>query len=92
MEMLVEQKMIPGNKEACRRYYARNTAAAKRRVVLNEISRFGRCSRESTLQKWDISIHDVIEAFRKYKGSFAGPPEDLHQKVLLFRVLVGNML
>lgn len=92
MEMLLEEKLAPGNKEACRRYYARNSAAAKRRVVLNEISRFGRCSKESTLQKWDISIHDAIVAFRKFKVSFAGSPEDLHQKVLLFRVLVGNML
>ena len=85
-----QEKLAPGNKEACKRYYARNSKAAKRRVLLNEISRFGRISKESTLEKWDISIHDVIDAFRKYKDSC--PPDELDEKVLLFRVLVGNML
>ena len=91
MEILNGQvKLAPGNKEACKRYYARNSKAAKRRVLLNEISRFGRISKASTLEKWDISIHDVIDAFRKYKDSC--PPDELDEKVLLFRVLVGNML
>lgn len=90
MEMLSEQeKIAPGNKEACKRYYARNSKSAKRRVLLNEISRFGRISKESTLKKWDITIHDVIDAFRKFKES---NPQDLAEKILLFRVLVGNML
>ena len=92
-EMEIEQtkstKLAPGNKEACKRYYARNSKAAKRRVLLNEISRFGRFSKESTLEKWDISIHDVIDAFRKFKDT---RPEDLEAKLVLFRVLVGNML
>ena len=55
MEMINEQeKIAPGNKEACRRYYARNSKVAKRRVLLHEISRFGRISK--------ASIHDVIDA------------------------------
>ena len=66
MEILINQKK-PGNKEACKRYYEKNSKAAKRRVLLNEISRFGRISKQATLNKWDISIHDVIEAFRKFK-------------------------
>lgn len=94
MEMQVnvneEEKLKPGNKEACRRYYARNSKLAKRRVLLHEISRFGRISKESTLQKWDVSIHDVIDAFRKYKENCS--PQDLEEKILLFRVLVSNML
>ena len=89
-EMEIEQtKLAPGNKEACKRYYARNSKNAKRRVLLNEISRFGRISKESTLQKWDISIHDVIDAFRKFKDT---NPVDIDHKVILFRILVGNML
>ena len=87
--MRSEMEMLIGNKEACKRYYAKNAVAAKRRVLLNEISRFGRISKESTLEKWDISIHDVIDAFRKFKET---NPENLDQKVLLFRILVGNML
>lgn len=89
-EMEIEQtKLAPGNQEACKRYYARNTKAAKKRVLLNEISRFGRISKESTLKKWDITIHDVIDAFRKFKET---NPEDLDKKLVVFRVLVGNML
>ena len=85
-------KLAPGNKEACKRYYAKNSKAAKRRVLLNEISRFGRISKQSTLEKWDISIHDVIDSFRKFKDNFLGDPEDLDAKLIRFRVLVGNML
>lgn len=93
METLSEEvKLAPGNKEACKRYYARNSKAAKRRVLLNEISRFGRISKETTLEKWDVSVHDVIDAFRKFKESFHGPPDILNEKVIQFRVLVGNML
>ena len=92
METLSEEqpKLAPGNKEACKRYYEKNAKAAKRRVLINEISRFGRVSKESTLKKWDISIHDVIEAFRKYKETC--PPEDIDTKILHFRILIGNML
>ena len=91
VEMINEQeKLAPGNKEACRRYYARNSKVAKRRVLLHEISRFGRISKPSTLEKWDISIHDVIDAFRLYKENCS--PEDLEEKILHFRVLVSNML
>ena len=88
MEILSEQ-VNPGNKEACKRYYSRNSKAAKRRVLLNDISRFGRISKESTLKKWDISIHDVIDAFRKFKAT---NPENLEEKIILFRILVANML
>ena len=84
-----EQVLLPGNKEACKRYYERNSKKSKRRVLLNEISRFGRLSTEATLAKWDITIHDVIEAFRKYK---ALSPDDLDKKLLKFRLLVGNIL
>jgi len=90
VEMQNEQDLAKGNKEACRRYYARNAKATKRRVLLHEISRFGRISKESTLQKWDIGIHDVIEAFRKYR-EFC-PPEDYEKKLTMFRVLISNML
>ena len=93
MEMEVEQDteiLAKGNKEACRRYYARNAKATKRRVLLHEISRFGRISKESTLKKWDIDIHDVIEAFRKYREIC--PPEDYEKKLTVFRVLISNML
>ena len=93
MEMQEEQDntiLAKGNKEACRRYYARNAKATKRRVLLHEISRFGRISKIQTLEKWDISIYDVIEAFRKYRGSC--PQDDLEEKILQFRILVGNML
>jgi hypothetical protein len=92
MEMLSEQEKTPGNKEACKRYYARNSKAAKRRVLLNEISRFGRISKQATLEKWEISIHDVIDSFRKFKDNYSGDTEDLQNKIILFRVLVGNML
>jgi len=81
-------KIAPGNKEACKRYYARNAKSAKRRVLLNDISRFGRISKEATFEKWDITIHDVIEAFRTYK---ANNPEN-RDKVLAFRRLIGNMV
>lgn len=93
MEMQQEQDttiLAKGNKEACRRYYARNAKATKRRVLLHEISRFGRVSKEATLKKWDIDIHDVIEAFRKYR-EFC-PPEEYPTKLNLFRILVSNML
>ena len=89
MEMLNDQEKLPGNKEACRRYYERNSKSAKRRVLLHEISRFGRMTKVATLEKWDIDIHDVIEAFRKYR---ANNPEEIQDKILLFRILVGNML
>ena len=89
-DMEIEQvKMEPGNKNACKRYYERNANAAKRRVLLNEISRFGRISNQKTLEKWDISIHDVINAFQKFKEN---NPENLEKKILKFRILVGNML
>ena len=89
-EMEIEQvKMEPGNKNACKRYYERNSKAAKRRVLINEISRFGRISKQETLEKWGISIHDVIDAFQKFKEN---NPENLDKKILKFRVLVGNML
>ena len=89
METPNEQVVLPGNKEACKRYYERNAKSAKRRVLLNEISRHGRISTEATLAKWDITIHDIIEAFRKYK---ALAPDDLDKKLYKFRILVGNML
>jgi|APSaa5957512493_1039668.scaffolds.fasta_scaffold112984_2 hypothetical protein len=79
-----------GNKEACKRYYERNSKATKRRVLLNEISHFGRLSKESTLRKWDIDIHDVIKAFRKYRELC--PPEEYDKKLTMFRVLISNML
>ena len=79
---------VPGNKEACKRYYARNAKAAKRRVLLNEISRLGRISNETTYEKWDVTIHDIIEAFRVYKNTH---PEDT-KRLVKFRVLVGNLL
>ena len=79
---------VPGNKEACKRYYARNAKAAKRRVLLNDISRFGRMSKEATFEKWDITIHDVIQAFRIYKTHH---PEN-GDKILAFRRLIGNMV
>ena len=79
-----------GNKEACKRYYERNSKAAKRRVLLHEISHFGRISKEATLKKWDIDIHDIIEAFRKYRDLC--PPEEYSTKLNLFRILVSNML
>ena len=79
---------VPGNKEACRRYYARNAKAAKRRVLLNEISRLGRLSSEDTYEKWDVTIHDIIDAFRIYK---ANHPEDT-KRLVKFRLLVGNLL
>ena len=87
-DMEIEQ-IKQGNKEACKRYYERNSKAAKRRVLINEISRFGRISNQKTLEKWDITIHDVIEAFRKFKEN---SPEDIDKKILKFRILVGNML
>lgn len=91
MEILREQEhKLPGNKEACKRYYEKNAKNAKRRVVVNEISRFGRIPKEETLEKWDISIHDVIFAFRKYRQERT--PEELEKKLLKFRILVGNML
>ena len=89
MEM-PEQSDAKGNKEACRRYYARNSKAAKRRVLLNEISHFGRVSKEATLKKWDIDIHEVIDAIRKYRELC--PPEDYANKITMFRVLISNML
>ena len=79
-----------GNKEACKRYYERNSKATKRRVLLNEISHFGRISKETTLKKWDIDIHDVIEAFRKYRALCQ--PEEYEKKLTMFRVLISNML
>ena len=82
--------LAKGNKEACRRYYARNSKMAKRRVLLHEISHFGRLSKEETLTKWDIDIHDVIEAFRKYRELC--PPEEYAKKLTMFRVLISNML
>jgi len=82
--------LAKGNKEACKRYYARNAKATKRRVLLHEISHFGRISKEATLKKWDIDIHDIIEAFRKYR-EFC-PPEDYANKLTVFRVLISNML
>ena len=80
MEILSEQ-VKPGNKEACKRYYERNANAAKRRVLINEISRFGRISNQKTLEKWGISIHDVIDAFQKFKEN---NPEDIDKKILKF--------
>ena len=59
----MEKKQVkPGNKEACKRYYERNSKSAKRRVLLNEISRFGRISKQETLEKWEISIHEIIDS------------------------------
>ena len=84
--------LAKGNKEACRRYYARNSKASKRRVLMHEheISHFGRVSKEATLKKWDIDVHDVIDAFRKYR-EFC-PPEDYANKLTMFRVLISNIL
>ena len=83
-----DEILAPGNKEACKRYYARNAKSAKRRVLLNDISRFGRMSKEATFEKWDITIHDVIQAFRIYKKNH---PEN-GDKILAFRRLIGNMV
>lgn len=77
------------NKEACKKYYERNSSAAKRRVLLNEISRQGRLPKETTLLKWQITIHEVITAFREYKAKNDNIPP---HKIIAFRVLVGNML
>ena len=79
---------VPGNASACKRYYQRNAKAAKRRVLLNEISRLGRISSEETYSKWDVDIHDIVEAFRVYKKLH---PEDT-KRLIKFRVLVGNLL
>ena len=88
MEMDGASALVPGNKEACKRYYAKNTKAAKRRVLLNEISRLGRLSSEETYEKWGVTIHDIIDAFRIYK---AAHPDDT-KRLIRFRVLVGNLL
>jgi hypothetical protein len=91
MEMDDEQSttvFVPGNASACKRYYARNAKAAKRRVLLNEISRLGRISSEETYEKWDVTVHDIIDAFRVYKNLH---PEDT-KRLIKFRVLVGNLL
>ena len=79
---------VPGNASACKRYYQRNAKAAKRRVLLNEISRLGRISSEATYAKWDVTVHDIIDAFRVYKSLH---PEDT-KRLIKFRVLVGNLL
>ena len=90
MSNKMELEMLPGNKEACRRYYARNAHAAKRRVLLNDIAKHGRISKEVTFEKWGVTIHDVIDAFRKYRENHPGPEGE--DKLLRFRILVGNML
>ena len=54
----------------------------------NEISRLGRLSSEDTYEKWDVTIHDIIDAFRIYK---ANHPEDT-KRLVKFRLLVGNLL
>ena len=59
--MEIEQlKLASGNKNACKRYYERNANAAKRRVLLNEISRFGRISKKETLEKLLMQKDKII--------------------------------
>lgn len=77
------------NNEACKKYYAKNTAAAKKRVLLSDIRIKGRLPTESTLAMWDVSVHDVIDAFRIHMQNCA---PDTPKKLGEFRVLVGNLL
>jgi hypothetical protein len=83
--------MESGNNAACRRYYHKNTASAKKRVLLSDIRTKGRLPNEETLALWGITIHEVIDAYRihmqRCESNFEMP-----KKLCEFRILVGNML
>ena len=53
-----------GNNAACRRYYQKNTASAKRRVLLSDIRNKGRLPTEQTLALWGVTVHEVIDSYR----------------------------
>lgn len=79
----------PGNNAACKRYYAKNAAAAKKRVLLSDIRNKGRLPTEPTLAIWGITVHEVIDAYRIHMKNCE--PE-MPKKLAEFRILVGNML
>ena len=81
--------MESGNNAACKRYYQKNTASAKKRVLLSDIRTKGRLPTEQTLKLWNITVHEVIDAYRLYMEKCA--PES-PKKLGEFRILVGNML
>lgn len=80
-----------GNSAACRRYYQKNTAFAKKRVLLSDIRTKGRLPTEQTLALWNISVHEVIDAYRVYLQKCQSDLET-PKKLAEFRILVGNML
>ena len=81
--------MESGNNAACKRYYEKNAAAAKKRVLLSDIRTKGRLPTEQTLALWGITVHEVIYAYRLHMEKCA--PET-PKKLGEFRILVGNML
>ena len=85
----MDTDLEPGNAAACKRYYARNTEAAKKRVLLSDIRTKGRLPTQHTLSLWNITIHEVIDAYRIYRQNCI---DETPKKLAEFRVLVGNML
>ena len=80
-----------GNASACKRYYQKNTAAAKKRVLLSDIRIKGRLPTEQTLALWGITVYEVIDAYRIYMQKCESNLET-PKKLAEFRILVGNML
>ena len=73
----------------CQRFYHKDRAAQKRRVIINGMKHHGRLPALRTVLKWDISIYKVIECYEFLKQK---DPEKWDKINLRARVLVANML
>ena len=73
----------------CQRFYHKDRAAQKRRVIINGMKHHGRLPALRTVLKWNISIYKVIECYEFLKQK---DPEKWDKINLRARVLVANML
>ena len=77
------------NAKKCQRFYHKDRAAQKRRVIINGMKHHGRMPALRTVLKWNISIHKVIDCYEHLKQK---DPEKWDKIALRARVLVANML
>ena len=73
----------------CQRFYHKDRAAHKRRVIINGMKNHGRLPALRTVLKWNINIRKVIECYEHLKQK---DPEKWDKIALRARVLVANML